>query len=272
MLFPIEDSISTSTPAEGLTELTIQNNTEADMVFSLSLKEGQVSIILASKWYSRKSEVWQSSSEIFKEYKRENYDCKFSIYIRYRIWGAFSMSSSTVCHWKEHFAKGRSMPRPAAMSLTSVELDSGCEMIIMQGALNASTARSRFHRVISLWSSWRVCSDGLLSDLQDQPRMVVSACSLVSLCPIIAYIDFWYSVHLWLGSAGFLKAAWLCYVFYQWVQLNCFSLLVGAGFIYFGAKAYKKEVFDGEDSLYLAALSSWFSPLNTLIWDMVLFF
>jgi len=37
------------TPAEGLTELTIQNNTETDMVFSLSLEEGQVSIILASK-------------------------------------------------------------------------------------------------------------------------------------------------------------------------------------------------------------------------------
>ena len=47
------------------------------------------------------------------------------------------------------------------------------------------------------------------------------------------------------------------------------SLLVGAGLyslIYFGAKAYyKKEAFGMGDILYLAALSSWFSPLNTLI-------
>ncbi|KXT84999.1 hypothetical protein ACVRXQ_05925 [Streptococcus panodentis] len=36
-------------PAEGLTELTVQNNTDTDMVFSLSLEEGQITVILASK-------------------------------------------------------------------------------------------------------------------------------------------------------------------------------------------------------------------------------
>ena len=40
---------SVGEPAEGLTELTVQNNTASDMVLSLSLEEGQISIILASK-------------------------------------------------------------------------------------------------------------------------------------------------------------------------------------------------------------------------------
>ena len=100
--------------------------------------------------------------------------------------------------------------------------------------------------------------------------MVASAYLLASLCLIIGYIDF----DTQYISDSVLLVFWLgrmAVTFFtnefNWELL--FSLLVGAGLyslIYFGAKAYyKKEAFRMEDILYLAALSSWFSPLNTLI-------
>lgn len=98
--------------------------------------------------------------------------------------------------------------------------------------------------------------------------MVASSCLLVSLCIIIGYIDFDTQYisdsvlfFFWIGRMIVMYMTGESYITMIW------SIGVGALFysmIYFGAKAYyKQEAFGMGDIFYLAALGSWFTPLDT---------
>ena len=208
--------------------------------------------------------------EIFKEYKKGKIMIASLVFILGVVFGSFFNVVIYRVPLEKSIAKGRSMCPSCGHVLTSVELIPVVS-IIMQGfkCKHCKEPISPRYLIVELLTGLLWLASYLI--FQDQgPWMVVSACLLVSLCLIIGYIDF----DTQYISDSVLLVFWLermAVTFFtnefNWELL--LSLLVGAGLyslIYFGAKAYyKKEAFGMGDILYLAALSSWFSPLNTLI-------
>lgn len=107
--------------------------------------------------------------------------------------------------------------------------------------------------------------------------MVASGCLLVSMCIIVAYID--YDTQLISDAVllvFFLARLAVIYMTGESYVTMLWSILVGAlsyGLIYLGALAYyRREAFGMGDIFYLATIGAWFQPLDTAIIALGSFF